>query len=59
MPNTNTSPALMLAALLAAVAIVLVLFYRPCHRREMYQLIPPGAKQTEARANRILNGYME
>lgn len=64
MPNTASSnarsPALLLAALLAVLAIVLMLTYRPCgYRREGYQLVPPGAKQAEQRANRILNGYMD
>lgn len=61
MPNANAhpSPALVLAALLAALAIVLALVSRPCGRTEGYQLVPPGAKQAERRANRILNGYMD
>lgn len=66
MPNNNSStnsPALMLAALLAVLAVALMLMYRPCGGaggyREAYQAIPPGAKQAERRANRILNGYMD
>lgn len=54
-----SSPAIVLAAVLAAVAVVIVLVSRSPCRHESYQRIPAGAKQVEERANRILNGYME
>lgn len=55
-----SSQAIVLAAVLAVIAIIVVLMSRrPCHQREPYEPIPPGAKQAEDRANRILNGYME